>query len=152
MVPAAFVLLDALPLTPNGKLDRKALPAPEERRRRSATYVAPHGQTEEALARLWAELLRVERVGRQDNFFELGGHSLLATQLRSRDRDAVSRGIAAAGPLRQTARWQSWRSPSDIGNATACRASIRSRIYTGNSKPARKALVVAEEALEAGEI
>jgi len=86
MVPSAFVQLEALPLTPNGKLDRKALPAPDGGAYAQREYEAPQGQVEQALAQLWQELLRVERVGRQDNFFELGGHSLLAVSLIERMR------------------------------------------------------------------
>ncbi|QHD06665.1 non-ribosomal peptide synthetase [Pseudomonas sp. R76] len=86
MVPALFVHLDALPLSPNGKLDRKALPAPGMEALIVREYVAPQGDTEILLARLWAELLKVERVGRDDNFFELGGHSLLAVSLIGRLR------------------------------------------------------------------
>ncbi|WP_051300126.1 non-ribosomal peptide synthetase, partial [Methylobacter luteus] len=88
MVPAAFVHLEALPLTPNGKLDRKALPAPEGDAYAVRGYEAPQGETEQALAALWAELLKIEQVGRHDNFFELGGHSLLAVTLIARMRQA----------------------------------------------------------------
>jgi len=88
MVPAVFVLLEALPLTPNGKVDRRALPAPsEDRPEVEDRYVGPRNSTEEVLAGIWSEVLRVARVGVEDNFFELGGHSLLATQIISRIRD-----------------------------------------------------------------
>ncbi|MCI3945700.1 non-ribosomal peptide synthetase [Pseudomonas syringae] len=86
MVPSAFVQLDALPLTPNGKLDRRALPAPSPESFASRRYEAPQGQTEIALAALWAELLGLEKVGRHDRFFELGGHSLMAVTLIERLR------------------------------------------------------------------
>ena len=84
MVPAAFVAMNKLPLTPNGKLDRKALPGPEGEAYAQPTYEPPQGEIEELLARMWQELLGVERVGRQDHFFELGGHSLLAVRLVAR--------------------------------------------------------------------
>jgi acyl carrier protein len=89
MVPSAFMFLDALPLTPNGKVDREALPAPDTVRPESrGPYVAPRTPIEEALAGIWAEVLRLKQVGIHDNFFELGGHSLLATQVISRVRAA----------------------------------------------------------------
>jgi amino acid adenylation domain-containing protein len=84
MLPSAFVRLARLPLTPNGKLDRQALPAPDLSAYTSRPYEAPQGYAEEALARIWQELLRVERVGRHDSFFELGGHSLLIVQMLDR--------------------------------------------------------------------
>ncbi|XJC76684.1 amino acid adenylation domain-containing protein [Delftia tsuruhatensis] len=84
MVPSAIVVLDALPLTANGKVDRKALPEPEMAS--AQEYEAPQGELEETLAQIWAEVLGVERVGRQDGFFELGGHSLLALGLLERVR------------------------------------------------------------------
>ena len=49
--------------------------------------MAPSTPSENSLARIWAELLGVERVGIRDNFFELGGHSLLAMRVISRVRD-----------------------------------------------------------------
>ncbi|GFM84914.1 hypothetical protein PSCICO_03130 [Pseudomonas cichorii] len=88
MVPAAYVHLEKLPLTPNGKLDRKALPAPDQQALISRGYEAPQGETEIILAQIWADVLKVERVGRHDHFFELGGHSLLAVSLMERVRQA----------------------------------------------------------------
>ena len=84
MVPSAFVQLDQLPLSPNGKLDRKALPAPAQDAFASRVFEAPIGEVEETMAALWAEVLKLERVGRNDNFFEIGGHSLLAVTLIER--------------------------------------------------------------------
>jgi amino acid adenylation domain-containing protein len=96
MVPAAYVVLEALPLTANGKLDRRALPAPDGAAFAQRAYEAPEGEIEIALAQIWSELLRVEKVGRHDNFFELGGHSLLAMQLMERlRREGLSVDISA---------------------------------------------------------
>lgn len=90
MVPSAFVFLDSLPLTVSGKVDRRALPAPDGSRPDLAeAYLAPRNGTEELLAKIWAEVLKLERIGIHDNFFDLGGHSLLATQVASRIREAL---------------------------------------------------------------
>ena len=89
MVPSVFILLDRLPLTANGKVDRRALPAPERiSQERKEGSVAGRTVTEQLLAQIWAEVLKVEPIGIHDNFFELGGHSLLAAQVVSRVRAA----------------------------------------------------------------
>jgi amino acid adenylation domain-containing protein len=89
MVPAKFVSLSALPLTASGKIDRRALPDPAEFEL-AAEYVAPRTPLEEELARIWADLLGVNRVGVHDDFFALGGHSLLATQAVIRIRNTIA--------------------------------------------------------------
>jgi amino acid adenylation domain-containing protein len=86
MVPGAYVVLEKLPLTGNGKLDRRALPQVEGQRVEAGQYEAPAGETETAVAAVWAEVLKLDRVGRHDNFFALGGHSLLAVRLIARLR------------------------------------------------------------------
>ncbi|MDC9590802.1 amino acid adenylation domain-containing protein [Xenorhabdus sp. XENO-10] len=81
MLPSAFVILEAFPLTSSGKLDRQALPAPDSFADIIRSDEAPIGETETALARIWQNLLGLERIGRHDHFFELGGHSLLIVSL-----------------------------------------------------------------------
>lgn len=90
MVPSGIIFLEELPLTPNGKIDRKALPAPETRRcEGDIGFVAAQSELERALARIWQQVLQIERVGLNDNFFDLGGHSLLAAQVQARIGDGL---------------------------------------------------------------
>ena len=88
MVPGVWVCLEELPLTDNGKVNRRALPAPEARD--EASHEPPATPTEEAVARIWAEVLGLTRVGRTDSFFELGGHSLLASRTMARLRESLA--------------------------------------------------------------
>ncbi|HVH13590.1 MAG TPA: condensation domain-containing protein, partial [Longimicrobium sp.] len=88
MVPSAFVPLDVIPLTPNGKVDRARLPAPEAGARPADDFVEPRTRVEQVLAQLWAEVLRLERVGIHDNFFTLGGDSILSIQIIARAAQA----------------------------------------------------------------
>jgi amino acid adenylation domain-containing protein len=81
MLPAGITWLEQLPLTPNGKLDRPALPAPAWGSAHRPSARAPSGPMELAIADVFTNLLRVERVGAEDDFFALGGHSLLAIRL-----------------------------------------------------------------------
>ncbi|MGW3816958.1 non-ribosomal peptide synthetase [Streptomyces sp. NPDC005046] len=85
MVPAHLSVLAEWPLNANDKVDTAALPEPDGRDS-AILYEAPRTPLEERLAELCAELLGVERIGRQDSFFALGGHSLLALRAISRIR------------------------------------------------------------------
>lgn len=83
VVPARVALAPALPLTPSGKLDVAAvlaLAAPQDGGQE------PLSAAEAALARIWAEVLELERVGRTDDFFDLGGNSMRATRIVSQLR------------------------------------------------------------------
>jgi amino acid adenylation domain-containing protein len=81
MLPAAFVVLPTLPLTANGKVERKQLPAPADVSP-DREYVAPRTEGEQILAKVWSELLGVDKIGVEDNFFELGGDSILSIRMR----------------------------------------------------------------------
>jgi SAM-dependent methyltransferase/acyl carrier protein len=92
MVPGAFIVLEQMPVTSHGKLDRSALPSQIQRNRVLETnYVGPRTEEEKFLCQVWAEILRLDRVGIDDNFLELGGNSLMATQVVSRVRDSLGR-------------------------------------------------------------
>ncbi|MCU1244703.1 MAG: amino acid adenylation protein, partial [Acidobacteria bacterium] len=94
MVPTAFVRLECFPLNASGKIDKKSLPEPE--RQAGTGQVAPSGETEERVARIWSEVLELDAVSVEANFFELGGHSLLATRIAS----ALSAAFGRTVPVR----------------------------------------------------
>ncbi len=80
MIPSYFIEIPAIPVNANGKTDRNVLPTATGENTVRSIYVAPKNNTEEKLAAIWEELLKVEQVGVTDNFFELGGHSLIVNQ------------------------------------------------------------------------
>ncbi|WP_410571033.1 SDR family NAD(P)-dependent oxidoreductase [Amycolatopsis sp. cmx-4-61] len=57
-------------------------------------YVAPRTDLEAEIARQWAEVLGVERVGVHDDFFALGGNSLVAIQLIAQVRKTTGARLA----------------------------------------------------------
>ncbi len=116
MLPVEAVWLQSLPVTTNGKLDRRALadavaeagrvrPRPE-----TVPYAAPRDELEARVCQLWAELLGLDRLGRDDSFFDYGGDSLLAVRAAARLSSLVGLAVtptllyAAPTPAAATAR------------------------------------------------
>jgi natural product biosynthesis luciferase-like monooxygenase protein/amino acid adenylation domain-containing protein len=120
MIPSAFVILEALPLTPNGKLNRLALPPPVLKRAETGTFAGPSTPTEQALARIWCEVLGLPKVGVNENFFELGGHSLLIMQVISRVRESFEIDL----PMRRF-----FEAPVIAGLASTIQALLVDKIY-----------------------
>jgi non-ribosomal peptide synthase protein (TIGR01720 family) len=88
MVPAVIERLEEMPLNANGKVNRQELASSEIRVDAGEGHEEPEGEVEKELARIWAEVLRVKRVGAQQSFFELGGDSILAIQISARAKQA----------------------------------------------------------------
>ncbi|MEK7990931.1 MAG: amino acid adenylation domain-containing protein, partial [Thiotrichaceae bacterium] len=85
MLPKVFIQLEKFPLTPNGKIDHKALPAPESNRRTNEQdFIEPKTEIEQALAKIWSDVLNIEKISINDNFFVLGGDSILSIQVVAR--------------------------------------------------------------------
>jgi amino acid adenylation domain-containing protein/FkbM family methyltransferase len=98
MAPAAMILVDALPRLRDGRVDYAALPSLEQGRPDLTAQFQPAATpVEKTVARIWAAVFGLERIGRHDNFFQLGGHSLLATQVIARISDTFQTPV----PLRQ---------------------------------------------------
>jgi amino acid adenylation domain-containing protein len=86
MIPSYFYRVERIPLNSNGKIDYDAL-AQAQRSSAQNSCAAPGNDLERAVAKIFAEVLQAEQIGRRDNFFELGGHSLLAAKAAARLRE-----------------------------------------------------------------
>ncbi|MFH8562536.1 amino acid adenylation domain-containing protein [Streptomyces sp. NPDC017988] len=88
MVPAHIALVNTLPLTSSGKVDRRKLAdLAASTSPVGSTGDEPQGEWEEAVARVWRNVLHVDAVGREESFFALGGTSLRATQVTAAMRE-----------------------------------------------------------------
>ncbi|MCU0288096.1 MAG: amino acid adenylation domain-containing protein, partial [Acidobacteria bacterium] len=89
MIPAYFVSLARLPLTANGKIDRKNLPGPSAAALGSdAIYKEPGNALEKIIAKIWQDVLGINRISINDNFFAIGGDSINSIQIISRLKKA----------------------------------------------------------------
>ena len=79
-VPSQVIIVDEIPKSPIGKVQRVGLHSALGHLLQPP-FIPPSGPVEEMLARIWCDLLGLERIGAQDNFFYLGGESLLAVTL-----------------------------------------------------------------------
>jgi nonribosomal peptide synthetase DhbF len=126
MVPTVYTVLERLPVTAEGRVDRTALPEPAFDDRK---YRAPRNDTEKTLARVFAEVLELDRVGIDEDFFDLGGNSLRAIRLvgliRSELKQEVSirRLFAARTVIGLSDMWK------DLGRSS--RPSLRRRTREG---------------------
>lgn len=85
MIPAYFTSVEQIPLTANGKVDRVALLTLDDGGMELGSVAeAPRNATEQVLADVWQEVLKVPSIGINDNFFHLGGDSIKAIQLSAK--------------------------------------------------------------------
>ncbi len=114
--------------TPTARSTGRRCRSPSPARRRA--YEAPRGDTEAAVAALFADVLGVARVGRDDHFFALGGHSILSLKLISlahrRGRQlSPRRHVLSTRPWRRSRAPWTGRSPRLAITVAASRQAVR---------------------------
>lgn len=82
MVPQQFNLLSSFPTTPNGKIDRKALIQNSAINTTHKTSLnTAKTNSEQLIATIWQDCLKINDIDIQSDFFEIGGHSLIAVKI-----------------------------------------------------------------------
>lgn len=83
MIPAHYVFLEKFPLTPTGKISRMDFPEPQLI---GEAMNFPENETEEKLAQIWSEILRIELadVRTDQGLFTMGGNSIQIIRLKNK--------------------------------------------------------------------
>lgn len=98
-VPSRIVIVAEIPKGPTGKVQRIGL---HEKLSLllNAEFSAPCSLLEELLSSIWAEVLKLDRIGSDDNFFQLGGDSLRAIQAVARIQERLCVELSATSLFR----------------------------------------------------
>ena len=83
MIPKYYVKIGKIPLNINGKVDKKALPLPNIKKDKD-NYIAPSTETEKEVAKIWEEVLGINKIGIHDSFLKLGGDSIMMVRVISK--------------------------------------------------------------------
>lgn len=94
LIPAAIMALDAIPVTAEGAVDAAALPQPDLSG--LAPYRAPETSRQAIMCQIFAEVVRMPRLGVDDDFFNLTGRSIEAMLLAGRISEATGVEITMA--------------------------------------------------------
>ncbi len=87
MIPSYVMKVDDFPLNKNGKINLKALPLPGETESRSIRM--PQSDTEQVLAEIWKDVLKMKEISTDSDFFEIGGNSIKAIKVISLIQDKL---------------------------------------------------------------
>ena len=90
MIPSHFIRVEKIPLTSIGKIDRRALEGHDIENKTKKEYAAPRNEIEQTIARIWAEVLKLEKVDINENFFDLGGDSLDIIRINTKIKRAFN--------------------------------------------------------------
>jgi amino acid adenylation domain-containing protein len=133
MVPDAVVAMRELPLLSNGKVDRKSLASLPFPASRTERHVAASSAAEQALSKIWSNVLNADQIGIDDNFFDLGGTSLSLAQVQRRIRSELDpkielKDLLTHPTIRALSRYMAQAAPALTAGPTGAAQGRRERI------------------------
>lgn len=88
--------------------------------RNGDVYEEPQGEIEMAIAQVWKDAFRIEKIGRHDNFFGLGGNSLLGMELT----DMLAKRLAIQVPVVVLFQYPTIREIAEILGSIDCAPGV----------------------------